>query len=355
MAGHVFVCYSRKDTEFVLILVKELKEYGIPIWLDQWDIPPSANWNRTRDKALYDAAQCLVVLSPAAVESEQVEAEWVTGLEERKPVVPILYQACQIPSRLRLIQRFDFIKSGLKDEATMKALVRTLGGSQQAPIVQPQNQSPAVGQKPESPHNNIDHPPVEYVSIGQAPHLRSMEQQTQSWQDRETPQRVQEQESLLFSLDGKLNRERFTAEAFRALVAATAESQSVGDWRIEVFHVLMSLMRGTYLKGFYQYMTRDTGKELDTKLKIFRGRIRQAYRRPVVEEKSVVREFYRVDGASSVLALLNNAVRLAGPGLIEEKHLLTALLREAPLELLPVLQESGLTLANLQRYIRESR
>jgi hypothetical protein len=42
------------------------------------------------------------VLSPAAVASEQVEAEWVTGLEEQKPIVPILYQACRIPSRLRL-------------------------------------------------------------------------------------------------------------------------------------------------------------------------------------------------------------------------------------------------------------
>jgi hypothetical protein len=49
MAGHVFVCYAREDLDFVLKLAAELKDRGVPVWLDQWDIPHGANWNRTRD------------------------------------------------------------------------------------------------------------------------------------------------------------------------------------------------------------------------------------------------------------------------------------------------------------------
>ncbi|MBI3797875.1 MAG: protein kinase [Deltaproteobacteria bacterium] len=185
------------------------------------------------------------------------------------------------------------------------------------------------------------------------PVLPSAAEQEQPWRGQAPVPRASEQEALLF-LEGRLNRERFTAEAFRSLIVATAESQSVGDRQIEVFHVLMSLMRGAYLEGFYHYLTGDTGKELEAKLKILRARIRQAYRRPVVEKKLIVRELYRTDGTPAVLALLDAAALLARPRPIAEKHLVTALLREAPAELLSILQDSGLTTANLQRYIREN-
>jgi hypothetical protein len=192
----------------------------------------------------------------------------------------------------------------------------------------------------------------EQVQINPRPHR--VAKQEQPWENKVAPQPAPEQKVLLFSLDGKLNRACFTTAAFRSLVAATAESHSVGDRRIEVFHVLMSMLRGSYLKGFYQYLTRDTGKEPNTELKLLRARIRQAYHRPVVEEKPIVREFYQAEGALAVLSLLNTAALLAKPGPIEEQHLLTALLRETPPELLSLLQENRMTLANLQRHIRES-
>lgn len=250
----------------------------------------------------------------------------------------------------------------LKDEATVSTLLSTHSNERQSghmhsapveasvaspsrsPRVEPKLQPNAIGQA---------HPPTKEQAPVK-PRLQSAAEQEQPWKGTAAPQQTPEQEVLLFNLDGKLNRERFTAEAFRSLVAATAESHSVGDRRIEVFHVLMSMMRGSYLKRFYQYLTRDTGKELDTELKLLRAHIRQAYRRPVVEKKLIVRELYHTDGAPTVLALLDAAAVLASPGLIEEKHLLTALLRETPVELLPILQENGMTLANLQRYIRES-
>jgi len=67
MGDHVFICYARKDEGFVLKLAANLKGRSVPVWLDQWDIPLGANWNKTIDKAVSDCAYLLVVLSRESV------------------------------------------------------------------------------------------------------------------------------------------------------------------------------------------------------------------------------------------------------------------------------------------------
>lgn len=93
--------------------------------------------------------------------------------------------------------------------------------------------------------------------------------------------------------------------------------------------------------------------DVETQLKMLRARIRQAYRRPVVEEKLIVRALCNTDLDRAMHALLETAARLAQRGLIEEQHLVSALLEDIPVELRPVLQASGMTLANLQKCNRE--
>jgi hypothetical protein len=43
MGDRVFICYDREDEEFVLKLAASLKNRGVPVWLDQWDIPSEAD------------------------------------------------------------------------------------------------------------------------------------------------------------------------------------------------------------------------------------------------------------------------------------------------------------------------
>ena len=98
MSNHVFICYAREDSEFVLKLVANLRDYGVPIWLDQWDIPPGANWNKSIDDAISDCAKFLVVLSPAAVESGEVQGEWLTALDEKKPIFLLSAARAEFPA-----------------------------------------------------------------------------------------------------------------------------------------------------------------------------------------------------------------------------------------------------------------
>jgi len=111
------------------LIVKVHKAHKVPVWLDHWDIPAGANWQRNIDKAIQDCPTFLIVLSPAAVDSEEVEGELRIALDEHKLVVPVLHRACRIPLRLRSRQYIDFTTAQSLNE-TLSQLVVDLGGSQ---------------------------------------------------------------------------------------------------------------------------------------------------------------------------------------------------------------------------------
>jgi hypothetical protein len=124
---YVFISYAREDESFVLQLAANLKKRGVPIWLDQWSIPPAADWDKAIDDALYECARLLVVLSPASVESREVRSEWRTAFRANKPIVPVLYRPCRIPRQLGLLQYVDFTARGPDDAQALAEVLRALG------------------------------------------------------------------------------------------------------------------------------------------------------------------------------------------------------------------------------------
>lgn len=107
--GTVFVSYARADSTYVSDLCQRLRRIGIRLWSDH-DIAPGANWDRAVESALRSASKMLVVMSPAATRSENVQDEWSYFLQENKPVHPFLYQPCELPFRLR--RRQHIVSSG---------------------------------------------------------------------------------------------------------------------------------------------------------------------------------------------------------------------------------------------------
>src|SRR5262245_11961924 len=136
MSDHVFICYAREDEAFVLQLGKNLKGQGVPVWLDQWDIPPGSDWDRSIDDAIYDCAKFIIVLSPEAVESNEVRGELHTALAEHKQIIPVIHSRCRVPRQLLTIQHIDFTSRGPSNENALKQLLRTLGTSAAAEIAQ---------------------------------------------------------------------------------------------------------------------------------------------------------------------------------------------------------------------------
>jgi purine-nucleoside phosphorylase len=102
------VSYSREDSGFVLRLVRDLKAAGAKVWLDQLDIQAGRNWDTSVHSALDRCSWVLAVLSPAFVRSKSAQDEIGLALDENKTVIPVYYQNCIVPWRLRRVQHVDF-------------------------------------------------------------------------------------------------------------------------------------------------------------------------------------------------------------------------------------------------------
>ncbi len=108
----IFTSYSRQDEVFVNKLAqslqRDLSASHIQIWLDQLHIPTGAKWDREIQKALNDCKAMLLVLSKHSVDSDNVNDEWNYCMENKKPIIPILKEPCDVPFRLRRLQYVDF-------------------------------------------------------------------------------------------------------------------------------------------------------------------------------------------------------------------------------------------------------
>lgn len=73
---HIFLSYSRQDSDIVFKLHDQLEEEGLSVWIDREGIQPGTpSWRKTIEDAIDNASCLLVVLSPDAKESHWVGEE----------------------------------------------------------------------------------------------------------------------------------------------------------------------------------------------------------------------------------------------------------------------------------------
>lgn len=118
-----FISYARSDAEHGLRLATDLKKAGANVWLDQLDIEPGHRWDVEVEKALTACHEMILLLTPSSVDSGNVMDEVSFALEEKKTVIPLLFQDSKIPFRLRRLEYIDF--RNLYDEG-LSRLLRTL-------------------------------------------------------------------------------------------------------------------------------------------------------------------------------------------------------------------------------------
>jgi len=122
----VFICYARVDNDFATKLAGNLKRRGVPVWLDIWNIPSGADWDKAIDIALDKCSNFLIILSPDSVESNNVRSELQVALEDKKHIVPVLYRACRVPRSLKLIQFADFSNYNSDNLAALDQIMEAL-------------------------------------------------------------------------------------------------------------------------------------------------------------------------------------------------------------------------------------
>lgn len=140
----IFVSYSRKDKPFVLAFVQELKNQGAKIWIDEFDIELGENWDNAIEEALDQSETIMIIISPTAVESQNVQDEVSVAISSKKKMVPIVITPCELPMRWGRRQYADLASNpdkalndilhflGLQEKATssLKKLLSLIGVSE---------------------------------------------------------------------------------------------------------------------------------------------------------------------------------------------------------------------------------
>lgn len=120
---HVFISYSRKDSEAVQRVVKYLRGQGIKAWLDNESLVPGTPiWEHEIERAIIGAFAIVVILSPDAKRSEWVLREITLADEYQKRVFPVLARGDfkdSVP--FRLVSR-QFVDLRLNESSGLAAL-----------------------------------------------------------------------------------------------------------------------------------------------------------------------------------------------------------------------------------------
>lgn len=90
--GHVFLSYSRKDSEFTRGLHDALTALGRKTWADWEGIPPSDKWMARIHAAIDEAEAVLFIISPDSLDSTVCGEELDFSFGRNKRVIPVMHR-----------------------------------------------------------------------------------------------------------------------------------------------------------------------------------------------------------------------------------------------------------------------
>ena len=117
----VFVCYAHDDAASVYPEIAWLQAQGVNVWYDE-GIAPGHEWSDELANAIQRCARFVYFVSPNSVDSEHCRRELNFAHEERRSVVAVHLQHCDVPPGLRLSlnNRQAIFKHDLTDEEFRK-------------------------------------------------------------------------------------------------------------------------------------------------------------------------------------------------------------------------------------------
>ena len=113
----IFLSHSSKDRIFGSRIAEALTRRGLKVFYSRKSIRGAQQWHDEIGQALARSNWFLLVLSPAAVDSEWVKRELVYALQAkryRRRIAPLLFKSCNVDKlswMLSGFQHIDFRKS----------------------------------------------------------------------------------------------------------------------------------------------------------------------------------------------------------------------------------------------------
>lgn len=125
-----FISHTWREGEhhFAMRLAEVLERKKIKVWVDEEQIPPGTHIKEAIRKGVnHDSDTFLFVMSPEALKSDMCRYELNLALNQMeeygKPIIPVLFEECEIPDFLRNICYADF-RNSLYFDAALERLVK---------------------------------------------------------------------------------------------------------------------------------------------------------------------------------------------------------------------------------------
>ena len=107
--SHIFVSYSRKDSDFVFKIVDSLKGMGLNMWVDKEDIPKGEDWEQKIYRGIAEADAFLFMISPDSAASEVCGSEIAHARKNNKRIIPILIRDTEPKTTRAEISKINWI------------------------------------------------------------------------------------------------------------------------------------------------------------------------------------------------------------------------------------------------------
>jgi TatD family hydrolase len=113
VSSRVFLSHASGDKAFVRHLATNLREQGIEVWLDEWEIKVGDSIRSKIEAGIQESGWLVVVLSQQSIQSSWVQIELNAALakeleQKRVFVLPILLEDCDVPLFLKDKRYADF-------------------------------------------------------------------------------------------------------------------------------------------------------------------------------------------------------------------------------------------------------
>ena len=125
----LFLSYSNKDSTFAKQLASDLKNSGIKVWIDMWEINVGDSIIEKISKAIQENDYIGIILSQHSCWSPWVTKELALAMtkeleQKRVVVLPLLAKKCEIPPMLKDKHYINFVKNyhNALDELTSKLM-----------------------------------------------------------------------------------------------------------------------------------------------------------------------------------------------------------------------------------------
>jgi non-specific serine/threonine protein kinase len=187
MTSYVFLSYASPERPRALEIADLLEAQGIGVWIDRKSIAGGTSWSAEIVRGIRDCAAFLVLCSPKAMASPNVQQEVQLAFETRRPILPLLLAPTELPDAVRYgLAGRQWIELGDRpDSAWLPQLtqaIRTLGAPSRAATARDASPANAPSSTPlSSPSAGRHNLPTQVTSfVGRVREREDVKQHLQS-------------------------------------------------------------------------------------------------------------------------------------------------------------------------------